>query len=305
MIKKIVYNLIKYPLILIFLKTPLIKILEKNFKYHRSIKSENKIITLLNSIFQKEYFAKINTPKKLRELASTTVADGEGSLWAKYYYGKHFKTLNELKVRKVGLLTLDESTKIYSKIINYIKTNNLDNNQDLYIIQLGSCSGRDLEFFRNQFPSLNYISTDVNDEILNFQKTKYSYNNFSYYKCFAEDINKCIEYYNLKNKSIIVFSVSSLQYVVPFYLKEFFDIINNYADINVFISEPVSLNFIEANNECSRYRGNTSFSHNYKIFSKKLNILEYDVIEPYSKDDKFKGDTGHYYLHAKSIRNRQ
>ena len=34
--KKIIYNIIKYPLILIFLKTPLINLLKKRYKFHRS-----------------------------------------------------------------------------------------------------------------------------------------------------------------------------------------------------------------------------------------------------------------------------
>ena len=49
------------------------------------------------------------------------------------------------------------------------------------------------EFFYKLFPNINYISTDINDEILNFQKAKYNYKNFNFYKCHAEDIDKCFE----------------------------------------------------------------------------------------------------------------
>ena len=100
----------------------------------------------------------------MRELTNSTLIDGEGKKWAENYYNGHFKTLEELKRRKQGIMSNDESQPIFSKIINYIRINKIDENDSVYIIQLGSSSGRDLEFFYNLFPKLNYISTWLNFE---------------------------------------------------------------------------------------------------------------------------------------------
>ena len=158
------------------------------------------------------------------------------------------------------------------------------------------------DFFLKIFPKLNYISTDVNDEILDFQKEKYSYTNFKYFKCYAEDIDECINHFKISEKNIIIFSSGSLQYVNPFFLEEFFQKIKNYKNLNLFISEPVNLLFIDNNKLISDNRGNISFSHRYDKYAKNsnLNIIENQVIRPYSTDDKQHGQTGHLHLQLSS-----
>lgn len=296
--KKIIYEIFKYPLILVFLKTPLFKILKKRFKNYRFAKKKNIILYILDLLFEKEYFNKLKNKEKIRELTNSTLADGEGRKWAQSYYNSHFKTIKELNTRKLGNMTLNDAQPIFSEIINFIKNSNLSNSKDTFIIQLGSSSGRDLEFFLKIFPKLNYISTDINDEILDFQKQKYSYSNLKFFKCYAEDINKCLSYFNISNKNIVLFSVGSLQYVNPFFLEDFFLKIKNYSRINLFLLEPVSLKFIDNSKLLSDNRTNISFSHRYDEYVKNLafNILNNKIIRPYSLEDKKNGNTGHFYL---------
>ena len=215
--RKIIYNIIKYPLILIFIKTPFINILKKRFKHHRFLKNRNIIWFVLDTLFQREYFNKLKNKEEIRELTNSTLIDGEGRKWAQHYYDNHFQTLDELKKRRFGTMSANDASPIFEKMINFIKSNNLSDDENTYIIQLGSSSGRDLEFFLKIFPKLNYISTDLNDEILDFQKEKYDYSNFSFFKCHAEDIDQCINYFKISDKNIILFSSGSLQYVIHFF----------------------------------------------------------------------------------------
>jgi hypothetical protein len=296
--RKIIYNIIKYPLILIFIKTPLINILKKRFKYHRFSKNRNIILFVLDTLFQKEYFNNLKNKAELRELTSSSLIDGEGKKWAQQYFDRHFQTLDELKKRQIGKMFANDAVPIFEKMINFIRLNNLSDDENTYIIQLGSSSGRDLEFFLKVFPKLNYISTDINDEILDFQKEKYNYSNLKYFKCYAEDINECIDYFNISNKNIILFSSGSLQYLSPLFLESFFSKLRNYKTLNLFIDEPTSISFIDNNNLISDNRGNISFSHRYDQYAKKLglNIIESKIIRPYSTDDTHHGDTAHLYL---------
>ena len=297
-VRKIIYNIIKYPLILIFIKTPLINILKKRFKNHRSLKKRNIIWFVLDTLFQREYFNKLKNKEEIRELTNSTLIDGEGKKWAEIYYNKHFQTLDELKKRRTGIMPSNDAQPIFERIINYIKSNNLSDDKNTYIIQLGSSSGRDLEFFLKIFPKLNYISTDINDEILDFQKEKYSYPNLEYFKCYAEDIDECINHFKISDKNIILFSSGSLQYVNPFFLEEFFLKIKNYKNLNLFISEPVSLLFIDNSGLISYNRGNISFSHRYDEYTKNsnLNVIENQLIRPHSKDNKQHAQKGLFYL---------
>ena len=300
--KKIIYEVIKYPLIVIFIKTPLINILKRRFKNYRSLKKRNIIWYVLDVLFQREYFNKLKNKEKIRELTNSTLTDGLGRKWAQSYYDKHFQTLYELRKRRTGTMSQSDASPMFERMINHIKSNNLSNDKNTYIIQLGSSSGRDLEFFLKMFPKMNYISTDVNDEILDFQKKNYSYPNFKYFKCYAEDIDKCINHFKISEKNIILFSSGSLQYVNPFFLVEFFSKIKNYKNLNLFISEPVSLLFIDNSNLISDNRSNISFSHRYDDYAKNsnFNIIENQVIRPYSPDDKQHGHTGHFDLHLLS-----
>jgi hypothetical protein len=286
---------------MIFIKTPFINILKRRFKLINFPK-KNIIWFVLDTLFQREYFNKLKNKEEIRELTNSTLIDGEGKKLAEYYYNKHFQTLDELKKRRIGIMSQSEATPMFEKMINYIKSNNLSDDKNTYIIQLGSSSGRDLEFFLKIFPKLNYISTDVNDEILDFQKEKYSYPNLKYFKCYAEDIDECINHFKISDKNIILFSCGSLQYVNSFFIEEFFSKIKNYKNLNSFIFEPVNLLFLDNPSFISVYRGNASFSHQYDEYAKKLgfNIIENKVIRPYSTDDKKHRHTGHLDLQISS-----
>ena len=300
--KKLIYGILKFPLILIFIKTPLIKILQKRFISNR-FKKKNIFWLLLDTIFQKEYINKLDDKYKMRELSVSTLEDGEGRKWALHYYNNHFTTMENLRKQKIGILYHNEAVPIFEKIIKFIRDNNITENKDTYIIQLGSSSGRDLEFFLKQFPKLNYISTDISDEILDFQKEKYFYKNLQYFKCYAENIDECIKYFEISSKNILLFSMGSLQYVHPYFLEDFFKKIKNFENLNLFINEPFDLRLIDnKKNLISNNRGDISFSHNYDVYAKRsnLSIIESKIIKPYKNNDKQHKFTGHFFIHLQN-----
>ena len=236
-IKKFLYSFLKYPLIIIFLKTPFFYILNKRFKFYRkyvAIKNKNFFWQVLDTVYQKEYFDKIIDKDSIRKISDSTFTEGHGKKWAKNYFESHFVDLDGLNNQRVGLLSTNDALPIFSDIINYVKTNKLEESDDTYIIQLGSSSGRDINFFYNIFPKLNYISTDINDEILDYQREQYKHTSLNFYKCHAENIDKCIEEFQLKDKRIILFSSGSLNYVNPYFLKEFFLKIKKYHNLEFF-----------------------------------------------------------------------
>ena len=110
-------------------------------------KKKNIIWFVLDILFQREYFNTLKNKEEIRELTNSTLVNGEGRKWAQYYYDKHFQTLDELKKRRVGTMFLNNASPIFERMINFIKSNNLSDDKNTYIIQLGSASGRDLNFF--------------------------------------------------------------------------------------------------------------------------------------------------------------
>lgn len=127
-----------------------------------------------------------------------------------------------------------------------------------------------------------------------------NYLNLKYFKCHAEDIDECINYFNIAKKNIILVSIGALEYVNSFFLEEFFLKLKKYQSLNLFLVESVNLKFIDSKKEMTKHRGNISFSHRYDEYVKKsgLNIIEYKLTRPYSENDKLHSDTGHFNLHA-------
>ena len=172
--------------------------------------------------------------------------------------------------------------------MKYIKDNHFSEDKDTYIIQLGSSSALDLKFLYGEFPKLNYISTDVNDVILNFQKEKSNFPNLKFFKCYAEEIDKCFKQLNLKEKKIILFARGSLQYVVPFFLQIFFSKIKLHKNLILFLCEPVILKYTKNVLRIStEQRSRMSFSHNYKQLAEKNNFktIKEKIMHAQSKDD--------------------
>jgi hypothetical protein len=283
MFKILTYRIINFffliPPITIFLKKRFISQNKKKINIYPSKLKTNYFINVIDNIFFKEHILKTKDQNELRSLLSQIPSSEEGRKWAEIYYK-----------RKMGAESEGETLLLFKNLIKFIEANKFENNSDVYIIQVGSSSGRELEYVRNYFPKLNYISTDINDEILNFQKEKYTSKNFNFFKCFAEDIEKCIDYFQIESKKIIIFSSGSLQYVTPFFLKKFFLKISEINNINVFINEPFDLRLLDNKDSLSIDRGPLKFSHNYESYAKNLKILDKNIIKLYR-------DTGIYYLH--------
>ena len=286
------------PLIKIFLKRRFISKNKKKISNYPIKNKKNLFLDYLDYIFIKEHILKIKDQNEIRNLFSEIVKSEEGLKLAELYYKTNkSKNLEDLKKEKTGVISTIDAIPLFKNLIRFIKVNNFENNNDVYIIQLGSSSGRDLEFFYNYFPKLNYISTDVSDKILDFQKEKYKFKNFNYFKCFAEDIEKCINHFQIESKNIIIFSNGSLQYVLPFFLKDFFQKIGKIKNVNIFINEPFDQNLYPLKNILSKYSGSLKFSHDYDKYAKDLKILDKRIIKLFTKNNLNYSDASTYYLH--------
>ncbi len=298
----ILYNLTKYPLSFLFFKTPLKYLVLRYMRHYRSLEAKNIFNKFLSKIFWEEYFYKLKNFEEKDKIRNLTLSDGEGRLWASQYFNEKFESIEDLKKIKIGDLSKFDSDPIYAKIINFLdKCSKSLGNKNICVIQIGSSSGRDLKFFRNHFSEISYISTDINDEILNFQKEKYNYKNFYFFKSYAFEIEKCFEYFKLSNKKKIIFSIGSSQYLSPPELDNFFKILKKFKNIDFFLQEPVSRKFLEKKLLFS-HRHDISYNHEYENYAKKnnINIIDKKITFPYNDSSLTHYDVCHYYIHCRS-----
>ena len=220
-IKKIIRIIITY----LIVKTKIILIFERRIFKYRSLKYKNKSFIpylkyntfdyhLSTTFYFKEYYSKLKDPKKQRAISFKTLSNGEGLYWAKhYYYGS------------IGKIHRDNRTTIYTETENLINDKKL-NNSNNYFINLGSSSGLDLKFFKDKFKNINYLSTDINKEIIDFQKevTFKDYQNIKYFIGSSEEVIEHLMQDDIKiiNKNFIIFCNGTLQYEIPFYFRILF-----------------------------------------------------------------------------------
>ena len=94
-------------------------------------------------------------------------------------------------------------------------------------------------------------------------------------------------------RKLILISIGSLQYVNPHFLEVFFKKLNILEKFDLFIQEPVDLNIVDQNNDFkSKNRWKSSFTHDYKLYSKKYNLIKFKITRPYINKN-----VGNYYLH--------
>ena len=118
-------------------------------------------------------------------------------------------------------MSYNDANPVFEKMINFIRSNNFSEDENTYIIQLDPLLVEIWNFFKNISKcKLHFYRHKLRN--IEFSKEKYNQSNFNYFQCFAEDFDKCINYFNISTKNIILFSIGSLQYLHPINLERFF-----------------------------------------------------------------------------------
>jgi hypothetical protein len=210
------------------------------------------------------YYRNLNDPNKQRRISLNTLGgggDGEGKFWAKHYYYAEEGKIQRLKRKN-----------IYEETIKLINNYGLDKEDNLFII-LGSSSGKDIEFFYNHFKKFKYISIDVNQEIISFQKEVLNIPNIKYHVGTSEKAADIIKKYQNNNSKILIFTNGTLQYEIPYFLNEMFKSLKTINNKIYFcLAEHYEKIFKENINIKSYHRKNIMWVHNYEQYLKENNF---------------------------------
>ena len=271
--KKIIVKIIS----IILIKSGFIFLLEKRIFKYRSLKYENKSIFpfikkyyhiidyfLVTVVYFRNYYSKMKNPNKQREISFKTLDSGEGVKWAKHYFDKNSK----------GNIHRKEREDIYNKTSELIVEKFLNNKKTLFI-NIGSSSGLDLLHFYNKFNEMFYLSSDINNEIIDFQKEVYKDHNIHYFTGPVDVVAENLE--DLKKKydaeKVIIFCNGTLQYEIPFFLNKSLEILKK-SKVKFFfcMTEAFELKF---NNVDSYNKKNILWMHNYPkyIYNNNLKIV--------------------------------
>ncbi len=271
--RKLIINIISFFLI----NSGLIFLIEKRIFKYRSLKYEDKSIFpflkkyyhsidyfLVTVVYFKKYYSNIKDPKKQRKISFNTLENNEGVKWAKHYYDQNSKGSIHREVRE----------EIYKKTSDLITNKSLNNKKTLFI-NIGSSSGLDLMYFYKKFTKIVYLSSDINDEIINFQKELYKNYDINYFKgsadLVAENLDLLVKKYNVN--VVIIFCNGSLQYEIPYYLDQSFNFLKKSKSKFYFcMIESFELKFYNTN---SYHKKNILWMHNYPSY---INKYKFNIV---------------------------
>ena len=158
------------------------------------------------------------------------------------------------------------------------------NNQDSFFIQLGSCTGREIIFFKEKYPSLKCISTDINQKFLDYQEKKYG-NKINYAVLDIKNINNFLKKENIIDKKKIIYINGVLNYLN---VKEIEKIILKFSEIKntFYVLNHVVLKGVNSKDK----RRLDFFDHNYSELMQNSQLINI-----YEKNTKLKDLTFNHF----------
>ena len=287
LIKKIIYYIFFFPWLFFLIRMNFFKkFIKKKVQKFRYQNPRNIKYRIINYLFFNSFQRYFNNEDELELFISECFHNNEGYLMAKTLYERNNYSIKNLNQKYVGKYLMSELYQLFSDIEKCIIENK---NKEICLVQIGSSSGRQLEYFSNKFPKINIISCDINDEIIEFQKKKYS--NFIFNVSKAEDVSDVIIKNNFHKSFVIIFSLHSLMNVTKKKINLFFKNLHKLNHGKCFITEAVEKKFYKKN-EIFKYRYPLSFNHNYKYWVNQyhFNLDKFYYKNPY--DDEY----GVYYV---------
>lgn len=234
-------------------------------------------------------------PDKREQMKIEIMSGTTGVDWAKIYFSKNRLDFN----RKLGCMTLGESQPIFAELDELCAS--LE--PGAFICQLGCSAGKEVAYFAARHPQHSFLGTDISEELAIYARSKHSLPNLKFEKILAKDLVSHLSL--IKSHTIIVFTCGTLQYLQPEHLQSFFEELQSIPNLQLFVNEPA--NSAEGDPDTlstSRWRGNFSFTHNYKNCAEKAGLKtdKVEIVRPYlpKEDYPVHHSTVHYYYRASS-----
>jgi len=121
----------------------------------------------------------------------------------------------------------------YSHLDNLINKKDLNNTQT-YFINFGSSSGMDILYFKEKYEKIKYISCDIDDNSIKFQKqvSLKKFSDIDYTTDSLEIVCKNInEILDKNNKIKIIFLTNhTLTHTIPFVIKELYENLKQFKN---------------------------------------------------------------------------
>ena len=188
------------------------------------------------------------------------------------------------------------------------------------IVQIGCSSGREMAYFAQRFPRLSFIGTDIDEPIVERAGRAHPHANLQFKVARAHEICRAAPggagRQDIRpgatdaaglfilgagapgGEPLILFASGSLQYVQPEHLEIMFNTIGRRGRTTLVLGEPWQEKGASIGRGHSRWRGNFSYSHDYRTYAERagLKIIECRIVQPFSDPRNSHFHARHYFF---------
>ena len=209
-----------------------------------------------------------------REGKKAILIESGSSAWAATYDKEPF----DLALRHGSGLTLGEGTPLYLRLKSCIEDYN--GKERCRIVQIGVASGRELAWLARQFPNIKCIGTDAFSGAVDHARERYQLPNLEYHVLPLEKASDLLE--NYRDDHVFFYTSGLLHFVQPEFVDDFLKYISTFQNLNLFISEPVTLPELDKEafpkHSTPRVISPLSWTHNYPYLLEKNGLIIQELI---------------------------
>lgn len=226
---------------------------------HERTKFQNLVFEGVFSHWVLNTYLKERDPDRREALKEQIVLGRGGMFIADGYWNEGFD-----RTRFMGDIPIDEAMPVYPTLDRLLATASADT----VILQIGSCSGREIAHFAKRFPQFSYIGTDIDPAMVGAANIRFGSNSLRFELARAHEALALVP----PDRPLIVFSVTSLQYVQPEHLAMLMRQIAERSDTTLLLSETWEAAGAELMPGKSRWRAMFSYSHEYEKFASEAGL---------------------------------
>lgn len=228
-------------------------------------------------------------PDERERIKGEAMGGLSGEAWAMAYDAQAI----DLQSR-IGTMSYTEANPVLSALDRALATA-----PSAVVIQVGSCSGRELAWLAARHPDHHYLGIDIYPELIAYAVAKHGDANVRFEVAAAKDIAAVLS--RTGDRKVFVVSTGALTYVQPEHVEVFFAALAKMPRVECLLVEPG--NESEGSPDAlmgTRWRAELSYTHDYRWYAERagLRTLESRIIRPFLPYEAFPSyhrDTVHYF----------
>lgn len=247
----------------------------------------------VGKVLRKGFFAGVypRLPVTQRQAAQQVLMGGEESS----YWSQHHQNLKDVPVAaaagsstfppargesRVGRLDFLEAFPLFNDLDGF-----LSGRKAMHVIQIGTCSGKDIAWFSTRHPQLRFTGTDLYDSAVQLARRAHQSGNLGFLQAAADNIHLVAS--SVTEPEVVIFTNGAALYIFPEILPQVLGrLAQTGKKIHLMVCEPNSRAMMTrpVRRPLSKPSANMGYDHDYRAYAEQAGfstVTEMNI-EPYA-----------------------